>query len=301
MSNEETNDLTEEVSPVNPEEKKPIDWKDLMRSLVAILAIISAFVATTTPTTPTTDTTTVNVTTPSEPTAPVTPVVTVTPSEPVVAPVSPVNPTMPVSEIGKPLLKVPSEIKVEVGEFISITAETNTDWVNFKVDKGLNIFPPNLLSDKKSTVIIAKKEGVYTVLTYTGNDKGGIDGTTTIIVGTPPPVVVTPPVTDPTKPPVVTPPTTKPTAVTYVYEKDDTALEPAIMAALDQLNRTKGVKATLYEHDTPNGNDQVPEQYKAALAAGKSVGLPALVVTAGNVIIKSISKPTAEQVAASAD
>ena len=108
-----------------------------------------------------------------------------------------------------------------------------------------------------------------------------------------------PPPTDPVKPlPDTTPvvdPTTKPTAATYVYEKDDTAIPSGVMAGLNRLNREKKILATVYEDDTTNGKDSVPEQYKAPADAARKEGLPALVFTSGNVVLKVVKAPKTEQ------
>ena len=92
-------------------------------------------------------------------------------------------------------------------------------------------------------------------------------------------------------------PSTKVTAVTFVYEKDKHVVPPPVLAALNKLNREKGIVATVFEQDTVDGAGEVPEQYKATLAAAKEVGLPALVVLANGKVIKTVKDPkTAEQV-----
>lgn len=99
-----------------------------------------------------------------------------------------------------------------------------------------------------------------------------------------PPVVVTP--VDPNNPA---------TAATYVYEKDDTAVPVGVSTGLNRLNRERGVRATLFEEDTVDGDGDVPDQYKAALAAAQQAGLPALVVTTGDTILRVIPDPRTEQ------
>lgn len=86
------------------------------------------------------------------------------------------------------------------------------------------------------------------------------------------------------------------TAVTYVYEKDDTAVPSAVLAALDELNR-KGIRATNFEEDTKDADGQVPAQYQVALPAAHQAGLPALVVQAGDEVVRVVTAPqTREQV-----
>lgn len=85
------------------------------------------------------------------------------------------------------------------------------------------------------------------------------------------------------------------TAATYVYEKDDTAPPSAVLAALDKLNRD-GIKATLFDDDTKDGDGETPDQYKGALLSATNHGMPALVVTArnGDEVLKVVKSPTTE-------
>lgn len=88
-----------------------------------------------------------------------------------------------------------------------------------------------------------------------------------------------------------------PTAAVYVYEKDDTRILPAVQAGIDRLNRELKIVATIYDDDTRDGNGEVPDQFKVALAAATAAGLPALVVTAGDKVLEVVKDPkTAEQV-----
>lgn len=106
------------------------------------------------------------------------------------------------------------------------------------------------------------------------------------------PIVVPPPVNPP---PVVVPPTTKALAATFVYEKDSHAIPVGVLAALNKLNRERGIVATVLEADTTDGTGEVPEQYRVALAAAKEAGLPCLVVTGLAGVIRVVKSPTTEQ------
>ena len=86
----------------------------------------------------------------------------------------------------------------------------------------------------------------------------------------------------------------KPTAATYIYEKDDTTVPPAIAAALDKLN-TAGIRANIFEEDTTDGAGEVPDQYKLALPAAKAEGLPALVVEGGGRVLRTVKDPKTEE------
>ena len=88
---------------------------------------------------------------------------------------------------------------------------------------------------------------------------------------------------------------TKATAATYVYEKDQTGSVPGpVLVALDKLNRDKKILATTFEDDTLDSTGETPEQYKVPLAAANAAGLPALVVTAGAKVLRTVKAPTTE-------
>lgn len=89
-------------------------------------------------------------------------------------------------------------------------------------------------------------------------------------------------------------PTDKATAVVLIYEKDQHVVWPAVMSALNRLNRERGIIATTHEVDTKSGAGKVPEQYREAVPAAISAGLPALVVMAGVKALKVVKNPTTE-------
>jgi hypothetical protein len=104
-----------------------------------------------------------------------------------------------------------------------------------------------------------------------------------------------PPKPDPPKPPVVDP-TTKATAATYVYEKDSGGVPAAVMSGLNKVNRESKytITAGVCEDDPDDGTGDVPEQFKLPLKAAREAGLPALVVTAGDVVLKIVKAPKTE-------
>ena len=87
-------------------------------------------------------------------------------------------------------VKLPSEIKGDIGQFIAIKAEADGTSVKFyPLDPGLSVFPADLLTDKKTTVVVAARAGRYRVLAWTA--KGDVPGdpvVCTVIVGNVPPV-----------------------------------------------------------------------------------------------------------------
>lgn len=86
-------------------------------------------------------------------------------------------------------ITLPETIKGEPSVFIPITAVTKGEVVQFvPLDAGLSVFPANLLTDKKTTVVVAGKSGRYRVLAYTSiNNMPSNPAITTLIVGNPGP------------------------------------------------------------------------------------------------------------------
>jgi hypothetical protein len=84
---------------------------------------------------------------------------------------------------------------------------------------------------------------------------------------------------------------TAPTAAVYVYEKDATAVPTGVVVGLNLLNRDRGIVATLLEADTTDGDGEIPDQYRPALAAAKDRGLPALVVLSGSTVLSIVQAP----------
>lgn len=103
-----------------------------------------------------------------------------------------------------PSLTLPAEVTGEPGAFIVVRADSDSPWVNFRADSGLAVFPANLLSDRRATVVTARAPGRFQLHAYTGNVDGGVDAVVTIVVGDAPPVPVPVPPGPPT--PVPTPP-----------------------------------------------------------------------------------------------
>ena len=101
---------------------------------------------------------------------------------------------------------------------------------------------------------------------------------------------VVPPVVPP-----VTPPTTKVDRVTYIYEKDENPIPPAVAATLYKLNKGGEIIAAAHEVDATDGDGDTPDQFKIAIKAAKKYGIPCLVVQAGDTV-KVVSKsPQTEQ------
>jgi hypothetical protein len=83
------------------------------------------------------------------------------------------------------------------------------------------------------------------------------------------------------------------TKVTYVHD-EKAPLPSGVLAGIAELN-SKGIVASNYPDDATDGDGDVPDQYKIALPAAKAVGIPALVVQAGDKVLRTVAKPTTKQ------
>lgn len=86
-----------------------------------------------------------------------------------------------------PVIELPKEISGQPNAFISIPAKTDGNTVKWLTpDKGLNIFPVELLKDTK-TLVVTGPEGRFRVYAYTSDQNGPSDAAMcTIIVGSNP-------------------------------------------------------------------------------------------------------------------
>lgn len=180
-------------------------------------------------------------------------------------------------------LKVPAEIKAEVGDFVVISAETEGKAVMFyPIDSGLKRFPPDLLNSKKAAVFSAPKAGRYRVLVYTSvNDVPTEPAIVTVIVGDAPPGPGPGPGPDPGPGPIPPPNPVDPLTATLqkAYDaepqadkKDKLALfipcmEKAAEYANDPNFTTAGEleKAVRLYTTSRVGNNQLPNLGKAVV------------------------------------
>lgn len=82
--------------------------------------------------------------------------------------------------------------------------------------------------------------------------------------------------------------------VTWVWEKDSGPIPRHVASALQRINaELSGIVASDFEDDTTDGNGEVPDQFKVALTASKTAGVPVLVLQAGSMVVKAW-KPSTE-------
>lgn len=87
-------------------------------------------------------------------------------------------------------IKLPSEVRGAIGEFIQVKADTPDAYVSWlAMDAGLNLFPTSLLRDTKTAVVVSTTPGRFRLLAVTAKgDKPSEWATTVVIVGDAPPV-----------------------------------------------------------------------------------------------------------------
>ena len=96
-----------------------------------------------------------------------------------------------------PTIELPARVSGQPGAFISVPAKTESKFVKWvSIDKGLNIFPVDLLKDSKTLVVTSQTQGVYRLFAYVGNESGPSDPAfTSVVIGDEPaPTPPAPPV-----------------------------------------------------------------------------------------------------------
>ncbi len=131
----------------------------------------------------------------------------------------------------------------------------------------------------RKTETIETKDGKTIEVVVAGTERKLIEVVWISIKGDLPP---------PQKPPE-TPVDAKADRVTYVYEREEGGVPRPISAKFRELSES-GITANAVDIDTVNGLGQTPEQYKVAFAAARGK-LPAIVVQAGDKVIRVVEKP----------
>lgn len=80
---------------------------------------------------------------------------------------------------------LPQEVKGDVGAFIRVAADTADKEVRwYSPDKGLNVFPVELLKDSKTAVVTASTKGRFRLIAYTAKgDVPSLPAECVVIVG----------------------------------------------------------------------------------------------------------------------
>lgn len=90
------------------------------------------------------------------------------------------------------------------------------------------------------------------------------------------------------------PPVTQVTKATYVYDKDQGPVPAGVASGLQKLNHEGKIAANEHEVHSTTGSGSVPAQFKSADEAARKAGLPALVVQAGEAVVRVIKAPKTE-------
>ena len=153
--------------------------------------------------------------------------------------------------------------------------------------------------DSPSLIAVASSmaDGVYPITGVPKSGEAWVERVVTVATLNVPPKPVPVPMPSTTKPiePTTPVPNSEITAAVYVYEKDDGEPPSSVRVALDRLNRERKILATTFEDDSTDGDGQVPDQYKAPLAAAKEYRLPVLVLMKQSGPPAVIQAPKTEQ------
>jgi hypothetical protein len=95
--------------------------------------------------------------------------------------------------------------------------------------------------------------------------------------------------------------TTKPTAAHYLFDKSQNPVPAKVAAALAEINKatvdggSTKILADEFEVHTTDGTGEIPDQYKVALSEANKIGIPCLVVMAGDRVLRTVKAPTTKE------
>lgn len=188
-----------------------------------------------------------------------------------------------------PDLEVPAEIR-PAGQYVQFVPKTTAKAVTYIGLSNVDPVPAVVLKDQRLFLLDTRglPQGRYrfAAVGTLGDEQARADFA--VVIGDALPV-------PPPTPPGPVPNPAKVTAATFVYEKDQHVVPPPVLAALNKLNRERGIVATVFDKDVTDGGGEVPDQYRIALDAAKKVGLPALVVMTGSIVLRVVKDPKTEQ------
>lgn len=122
--------------------------------------------------------------------------------------------TIPLKAPTNGSLVLPKEVTGVAGTFITIRGESSGEIGYIAKTSGISVFPADLLTDKKATVVVANVPGTYHIIAASCINNKVVFAETTILVtdgkNPAPPGPVTPPGP-------ITPPVTPPTPATSLY------------------------------------------------------------------------------------
>ncbi len=177
-----------------------------------------------------------------------------------------------------PELKLPAEVKAEPAEFARVPAETTGKQVKWiSLDRGLALFPVDLLKDSRTAVVTARNPGRYRLLAVTAaGDEISDPAICTVVVGEPP-------APEPGPAPGPTP-QPSPLARAWVVVIEETSESAASRGAfwadrdLVAYVKAKGWKVRVADKDARDARGQVPADLAPYIARAKTRTLPHLMV-----------------------
>jgi len=185
-----------------------------------------------------------------------------------------------------PTIKLPATVSGETGAFVTLAAETNGTRVRWKVlDRGLQLFPAELLKDTKSTVVVAQSPGQYRVICWTaGGNTPSEEAECLVVIGG-----FTPPAPAPMPMPPTPTPSPMPVAGPCYFialvdnSKPDAATTKVLESATFKGVATKGHVWRIYDINQPAdpSNPKGPKLIEAknyAPLLKEAGGAPALIV-----------------------
>lgn len=195
-------------------------------------------------------------------------------------PPSPPNPQPDPTPPDPPSLTLPATVEGNAGEFLKVTADTNGDHVRWvSMDKGLAVFPGEMLKDSTSTVVLSTTGGQYRLLAYTALADVPSDPVICMVVvhgpQPPPAPIPVPPAPGPAPapapapippPPAPTPP--QPTAIPLtslgvVTVDNGLATTPSVAAVLGDVSFWNSLKAQGIQYIKYNATDPAALQNPA--------------------------------------
>lgn len=199
-----------------------------------------------------------------------------------------------------PPLKLPDAVSGDPGDFITVKADTTGKTVKWlSLDKGLKVFPIELLKDTKTLVVVGSVPGQYRLLAYTAaGDEASAPAVCTVTINGPP--APPPPPVPPTPPAPVGP--TK-LFVVVVEETAQLAANRGQMfgdPSLTALMKAKGHQWRIVDKDVAGADGQPPADVKGYLAraAGKTYPQVFLVTPDGRLMYQGDLPASAAQMQA---
>jgi hypothetical protein len=181
------------------------------------------------------------------------------------------------------------QIEGDIDTFIKVVANTNGTHVRWvPLDKGLAVFPGEMLRDSTTTVVMSGTPGQYRLLAYTALNDVPTDPVMTLVVihgPQPPPIPVPIPVPVPQPQPVPVPPpqpvpVNQASKIWVVIVSNAAGVDPTTANVLGDMTLWNSVRAQ--GHEYRNYNPTQPEYQKYKSLVTKNGGVPCIIILDAN-------------------